>query len=103
VDFAWAIPLRERLRVRFIRHIVQRSQGLFDAGQLKAAIAMLENGLNVDPLAQDCYRNLMLCYQALDRQAEAIGVYRRCEKTLAATLGVSPSPEIVALYQTLQR
>jgi DNA-binding SARP family transcriptional activator len=45
----------------------------------------------------------MLCYQALDRRAEAIGVYRRCEKTLAATLGVSPAPAIVALYQTLQR
>jgi LuxR family transcriptional regulator, maltose regulon positive regulatory protein len=103
VDLNCAIALRERLRVKFVRHIIQRSQALFDAGQLKPAIAMLEKGLNVDPLAQDCYRNLMLCYQALDRRAEAIGVYQRCQKTLSATLGVAPAPEIVALYQTLQR
>ena len=45
----------------------------------------------------------MLCYQALDRKAEAIGVYQRCEKTLSATLGVSPAPETIALYRTLQR
>jgi len=102
IDLTCAIALRERLRVKFIRHIIQRSEGLFEAGRLKPAVAILEKGLNVEPLAQDCYRTLMLCYQGLDRQAEAIGVYRRCEKALAATLGVSPAPEIVALYQTLQ-
>jgi len=34
--------------------------------------------------------------------AEAIGVYRRCEKMLAATLGVAPGDKTLALYRTLQ-
>ena len=103
VDLPCAIPLRERLRAKFLRYLIQRSQGLFEAGEFKPAITVLEKGLNAEPLAEDCYRNLMLCYQALDRRAEAIWVYQRCQKTLAATLGVSPAPAIVALYQTLQR
>ena len=102
-DLPWAVPLRERLRVRFVRHIIQRAQALFDAGEARPAIAVLEKGIGADPLAEDCYRHLMLCYQALDRKAEAIGVYQRCEKTLSATLGVSPAPETIALYRTLQR
>jgi LuxR family transcriptional regulator, maltose regulon positive regulatory protein len=103
VDLPCAIPLRERLRAKFLRYLIQRSQDLLGAGDFKPAIAVLEKGLNVDPLAEDCYHTLMLCYQALNRRAEAIGVYRRCEKTLTATLGVSPAPQIVALYRTLQR
>ncbi len=103
VELNYAIPLRERLRAKFLHHLTHRSQRLLEAGEFKPAIAVLEKGLSADPLAEDCYRGLMLCYQALDRRAEAIGVYRRCEKTLAATLGVSPAPAIVALYQTLQR
>jgi len=102
-DLPWAVPLRERLRVRFVRHIIQRAQALFDSGEAKPAIAVLEKGIGADPLAEDCYRHLMLCYQALDRKAEAIGVYQRCQKTLSATLGVSPAPETIALYRTLQR
>jgi len=102
-DLSFAIALRDRLRVRFVRHIIQRSQDLFDAGELKPAIAMLEKGIAADPLAEECYRHLMLCYQALDRRAEAINVYQRCQKTLSATLGVSPGPEMIALYRNLQR
>jgi DNA-binding SARP family transcriptional activator len=37
----------------------------------------------------------------MDLRAEAIGVYRRCEKTLAATLGVAPGAKTVELYRTL--
>jgi LuxR family maltose regulon positive regulatory protein len=101
-DLTWALPLRERLAAKFIRRLAERGREQFDAGDFAAAIALFEKGLNTDPLAEELYRNLMLCYQALDRRAEAIGVYRRCERTLAATLGVPPAPKTVALYQSLQ-
>src|SRR5262249_38352373 len=101
-DLAWAVPLRERLRTRFMRYMAERGRALFEARQFDAAIALFEKGVNADPLAEDFYRQLMLCYQALDLRAEAIGVYRRCEKTLAAVLGVAPAAKTVALYQKLQ-
>ena len=102
-ELAWALPLRERLRTKFLRSLTHWGRGLLEAKEFEPAITILEKGLNVDPLAEEFYRNLMLCYQGLSRRAEAIGVYRRCQKALAAALGVSPAPETIALYQTLQR
>ena len=101
-ELTWALPLRERLAAKFVRHLAERGRELFDAGEFDAAIALFDKALSADPLAEALYRHLMLCYQALDRRAEAIAVYRRCERTLAAALGVPPAPKTVALYQALQ-
>jgi LuxR family transcriptional regulator, maltose regulon positive regulatory protein len=103
MDPTWAIPLRERLRSKFMRHLAERGRALHAAGQFEAAVALFEKGLAADPLAEEFYRQLMLCYQAQDLRAEAIGVYQRCEKTLAATLGVAPGAKTVALYQALKK
>jgi DNA-binding SARP family transcriptional activator len=102
-DFSWALPLRERLRTKFTRYLSRWGASLLKEKEFDLAITILERGLNVDPLAEEFYRNLMLCYQGLSRRAEAIGVYQRCQKTLGTALGVSPAPETIALYQTLQR
>jgi LuxR family transcriptional regulator, maltose regulon positive regulatory protein len=102
VDLSWAIPVRERLGARFVRHLAARGHELCGAGQFDAAIALFETGLGADPLAEELYRNLMLCYRALDQRAEAIRVYQRCEKTLAAAMGLSPAAKTVALYQELR-
>jgi DNA-binding SARP family transcriptional activator len=102
VDLTWTAPLRERLRTKFLRHVAEEGRTLFAAREFDAAIALFEKGLNADPIAEELYHELMLCYQALGRRAEAIGVYQRCERTLAAALGVSPASKTVALYQALQ-
>ena len=68
-----------------------------------AAIAILEKGLEIDPLAEAFYSGLMQCHVALGQRAEAIGVYRRCQKMLAAGLGVAPGGKTVSLYQSLKR
>jgi DNA-binding SARP family transcriptional activator len=102
VDLSWAIPMRERLRVKFMRHLAERGHALFEAGDVSAAVALFEHGLGVDPLAEEFYRQLMVCYQALDQRSEAIGVYRRCEKVLAASLGVSPAAKTLELYRSLR-
>jgi LuxR family maltose regulon positive regulatory protein len=101
MDLPWAIPLRERLRVKFMRHLAERGRALFESGEHAGAVALFEKGLAADPLAEEFYRQLMVCYQAMDLRAEAIGVYRRCEKTLAASLGMPPAEKTVALYRTL--
>jgi DNA-binding SARP family transcriptional activator len=55
----------------------------------------------VDELAEELYRRLIMCYQRLDRKAEALSVYNRCKKTLSSALGIEPSPETQALYQKI--
>lgn len=102
-DAGWSVPLRERLHAKYVRHVAERGCALLAAGEYAEAIAALERGLHIDPLAEELYQALMLCYRALDRRAEAIQVYRRCEKTLAASLGVAPGGKTVELFRSLHR
>ncbi len=71
-----------------------------EAGQWDRALACYEKCLEADPVAEGFYRHLMVCYQRLERRAEAIEAFNRCRKALAA-LNVEPSAETRALYEKL--
>lgn len=103
LDSPWATPMRERLRNKFMRCVAERGRALHSAGQYAAAIHAFERGLDADAQREEFYQGLMLCHAALGRRAEAIGVFRRCESMLAATLGIAPGRKTVALYQSLQQ
>jgi len=101
-DAPWALPARERLRAKFLRYLTEQGRRLMQAGQVDQAISVFEKGLDTDELAEEFYCNLMRCYQILGRPAEALRVYQRCQKILAAALGVSPGPETQSLYQAVR-
>ena len=100
-DESWYVGMRERLRSRFMRAMSDIGRYWQQAGEWERAVDYLQRGLDADGLAEGFYRHLMLCYRELGRSAEAIDVYERCRKTLAAALSVQPSRETTALYQTL--
>ena len=99
----WAAPLRERLRSRFMRCVAEQGRALLASGQYAPAIHALERGLEADPQREEFYHGLMLCHAALGRRADAIGVFRRCETMLAATLGIAPGNKTLALYESLRQ
>ncbi len=100
-DAPWAIPLRERLRARFIQ-IVERHGHRFELEkQFGDAIECYLRGLEADELVELFYQRLMRCYVALERPAEALSTFRRMRQTLSLTLGIKPSAESEALYQQL--
>jgi len=71
------------------------------AGRWEKAAALYQRGLEVDSLAEEFYRRLMLRHRACGRCAEAIEVYRRCRHTLSVVLGIEPSSATHALYRSL--
>ena len=99
----WAVASRERLRTKFLRSIVKLVSHLEEARRCDAVIEWCERGLAVEELAEELYQRQMLCYKGLGRRAEALSVYERCRKTLAAVLGVTPSPQTEALHRKLLR
>lgn len=100
-DDAWAIPMRERLRARFIQ-VVDRQGQLFEQDhRMDDAIECYLRGLEADDLVERFYQRVMHCYLVLGRPAEGLGVYRRMRQTLSVTLGLSPSPESDSLYKQL--
>jgi DNA-binding SARP family transcriptional activator len=98
---SWNLALRERLRSRFVRLVGELGRFWREGGEPQRALALYERALEVDDQSESLYRHLMLCYAELGRRAEAAEAYTRCRKTLAARLGLEPSAETRAIYESL--
>src|SRR3990172_5374334 len=99
---AWAISFRERLRDKFLRSIAALGTRLEQTKEYKEALRVYQQGLDVDDLAEGLYQRLMACYARLGRRAEALKVYERCRRTLAAVFGVETSEETATLYRKIK-
>jgi DNA-binding SARP family transcriptional activator len=97
----WAITLRERLRNRFMISIKKLGSYQENLGLWEQAISSYQKGLKVDDLAEELYQRLMICYRHLNLKSEACNIYQRCRKTLTAALGIEPSLETRAIYESL--
>ncbi len=95
----WALSINERLKTKFRFHSGRLGDHWQKAGQWEKAVQCYLRGLEVDDLSEDFYRALMLCYQKLDRRAEAIAVFRRCQKILSSTLHIEPSAKTQSIYR----
>jgi ATP/maltotriose-dependent transcriptional regulator MalT/DNA-binding SARP family transcriptional activator len=100
-DQPWLIGRRERLRERLLRTLSNAGQQLERARRFPEAVALYEQAVDVEPLAEEMYRRLMICLSAQDRRAEAMEVYRRCRRHLSIVLGISPAAATDALYRNL--
>jgi DNA-binding SARP family transcriptional activator len=98
----WAVPMRERLRAKFVHALVGFGTHLEARGRYEDAIAWYLKGLDADAIVEPFYQGLMRCYDRLDRRPEALGAYRRLRQILSATLGLQPSKSLEKLYQSLR-
>lgn len=98
---SWKMPVREKLRNKFLRSVVKLGDHWIQAGQWENARDCYQKGFEVDDLAEGFCRGLMVCYQHLDQRAEAISLYQRFEKRLKAVLGIEPSEKTKTLRNTL--
>ncbi|MHB8741680.1 MAG: AfsR/SARP family transcriptional regulator [Sulfuricaulis sp.] len=99
---AWSVSLRERLRSRYLRHIVSIGVRWQQLGRWDLAIESYRRGLEVDDLAEALYQNLMQCHYQLDQRSEALSTYRRCRFILSVVLGIAPSSATESLYERLR-
>ena len=98
----WAISLQERLKDKFLRAVLALGASWEREGKFEKAVEQYLRGLAVDDLAEEFYQRLIGCHCKLGQRAEAVKMYRRCEKTLSAVLGVAPSPATMAVYGKVQ-
>jgi DNA-binding SARP family transcriptional activator len=101
-DVPWAVAMRDKLRSKFLR-VLYLIGDQYEAGdRWEEAAELYQRGLELDNLAEELYRRLIVTYQKRGQLAGAIEVYRRCRQMLSVVLGVQPSASIEALYQTLK-
>ena len=101
VTAAWALPMRERLRSRFLRNVYAAGEHWARTAQWNVAATLYARAIDIDPYAEELYCRLMLAYRHLNRRADALATYRRCENTLASAHGMVPGRDTKALRDSL--
>jgi DNA-binding SARP family transcriptional activator len=97
----WSINMRERLKSRFLRGVSFLGRNLEKIGEREKAISFYTQALEIDHLVEEFYQRLMICYHRMDRNADAVLVFRRCLKNFDKVLRISPSTQTKALYKNL--
>ncbi len=97
----WALGYRERLRAGYLVAAERLGTLLENAGGWSAAAETYEKAVEMEPAAETLYRRLMSSYLQLGRRTEALTVYRRCDLALQTHLGIKPTRETQALYQSI--
>ena len=98
----WAISLRERLRSKVLFYFIDAGhtwEAMNDKGR---AIHCYRKGLEIEPLAEELYQNLIRCYRDSKRVAEAMATFRRCKQILADQLQIPPAEATLDLYATVK-
>jgi len=98
----WAISLRERLRSKVLFYLIDAGHAWETIGDRERAIRCYRKGLEIEPLAEELYQNLIRCYRDNQRMAEAMATFRRCKQVLTDQLQISPAPATLDLYATLK-
>jgi len=89
----WTISYKERLRSKFLRAIEKLGTYLEEEDEWSRAVDCFQKAIDVEDMAEIFYQRLMICLKHLGRRTDALAVYQRYEKTLAAILGLEPTFE----------
>ena len=99
---SWSVSMRERMRSKFIHHLLEVGRYMEKHGYWKQAMYCYRKGIDVDDLVEVFYQRLMVCCLATRRLSEGLSVYRRCSRVLSITLGLQPELETDSLYRLLR-
>jgi DNA-binding SARP family transcriptional activator len=95
----WALTERSRLRGLALRAASTWTRALEEAGRIHDAIAAAERALELAPVDETMFRELVRLLIASGNRARAEVVARRFIERLELELGVSPSPETIRMVR----
>jgi ATP/maltotriose-dependent transcriptional regulator MalT/DNA-binding SARP family transcriptional activator len=99
----WAWWERERLRQAHMDAIVRLAELHLEAGRHTTALEYCQLALTEDSCLEEAHRLAMSAHAAMGNRAAVVRQYKRCQQALEEEVNVPPSPQTVALYQTLIR
>jgi DNA-binding SARP family transcriptional activator len=102
-ELGFALRVRERLRGKLLRAVLRATQALQSDGQAPRALALLQRTIDLEPLEESLYEQLMDSWLAIGRPVEALKVYASGTAQLRAGAGIGPSRALDALRERAQR
>ena len=97
----WAVYRREAQMSRLLRVIGTAGRYCEQAGEWALAARYYAKGIEVDNLAEEFYRCLMICHLNLGNHAAVAKTYNSCCNQLQIKLGIEPSPDTTSVYSSI--
>jgi len=101
VERVWCVARRERLREMHVEALVGLGRCYEARREYGEAVGWYGRALEVDELREDVHRQVMRCYAAAGRRADALAQYCRCRDVLKRELSVAPARETRELYERI--
>src|SRR5690606_28081666 len=94
----WKLMQQEHLRGRVITALDRVVQYHLDSGEYSEGIEHGNRLLQLDPLREEAYRQLMRLHVGSGHRSAAVAQYEACRRLLRQELDVEPDAETAALY-----
>jgi len=99
---SWVVACRETLKNRLLRILLTMGHHHEFSEAWETAADCYTRGIEIDPLAEELYRRLMICQRQLGNHADLVRTFQRCRSLLHSELGIDPSPETASIYSSIQ-
>ncbi len=101
-DADWATAERNRLCARFVLLSIQLGELLTRRGDCRAALAVLDPVLSMEPWNEDATVLKMRCCAKTGARSMAATAYRACAEALASEFGIKPAAHTVSVYEQIR-
>ncbi len=98
---SWAIPQRQALQNEYRDLLAGLADTYARLGRYADAICAGEAALEVDPLLESVYRQLMRYHYCAGDKGQALKVYRNCAKLFDELFGEGPTPQTKHLFEAI--
>ena len=98
----WLLVQREHIHLQVTSVLEQLAAFHERAGQLPEAERAIRHLLEIDPLSESAYRQLMRVLARADQRSAALDAYETCRRVLATELGLAPAVETVMLAEQIR-
>ncbi len=101
-DADWATSERNRLCARFLLLSIQLGELLTRRGDYRAALAVLDPVLRMEPWNEDATVLKMRCYAKAGARSMATTAFRSCVEALTSEFGITPAARTVRVYEQIR-
>lgn len=99
----WVFYEREKFQRNYIKVLSKLQNHYKSQGKYQKAIDILEDRININPLKEELYLELIKIYLQLGDRNLALQHYKRCCRVLREELNIGPMEETKKIYSQIQK
>ena len=97
----WLEQKRVTLRDEYIHALTKKAEINEELDRIPVAVRDLKKVIEINPLHESAYRNLMILYADSGETNTALKVFDECSRIILQELGAEPDPRTVRLYREI--